>query len=103
MSAIVTSDRDEDWFTNSRAWSIILERAAANLDAKQLEEFKQHVNTIGVDFTLVDPLLRPKIALWLIAAVEALHDSGAEEQGWGSKGDQIHLAELISMLRRMVE
>ena len=103
MSAIVISDQDEDWFTNSRAWSMIVDRARRRLDSADLGTFDQHVDTIGVDFTGIEVDQRRPVAQWLLAAVEELNGPAAAGQGWDTEANRSHLAELEVMLRRMVQ
>ncbi len=103
MSAIVTSDEDVDWFTNSRAWSIILERAMRAVDQTKRAEYEWHANTVGIDCTLIDAKNRPEIAQWLLETVEALSGPEAAEHDWDTEADKKHLQDLAAMLRRMAQ
>jgi hypothetical protein len=96
MSAIVTDDRDVDWYTNGRSWSIIRERAERDLDPAQLETFREHVDTVGVMFSLIDEPERRDVARWLLRAVESL-----DNPEWDDERNRAHLEELAVMLRAM--
>jgi hypothetical protein len=101
MSAIVISDEDENWFTNSRAWSILVDRARRRLDGANLEIFDNHVDIIGVDFTCIEANQRRQVAQWLLHPVEELCGSSAAEEGWDTEVSRNHLRALATMLRRM--
>lgn len=103
MSAIVTSDRGEDWYTNSYTWQTILERAFSRLDERQADEYHAYANTIGADFELMQAQIRPEVAHWLLATIEELLGTAGAEYGWDKPSDQQHLGDLASMLRRMAE
>jgi hypothetical protein len=103
MSAIVTSDEDEDWFTNSRAWSIILERVRRRLSDTDFAEFANHADTIGLNFLLMDAAKRRQVALWLLEPVEDLCGEGGAEEGWDTPSDKAHLGALAVMLRRIAQ
>ena len=102
MSALVTSDEDEDWYTNSRAWSIILEVAMASISPDLRTEYAGHVNSIGVDFTLIDSSKRSEVAHWLLSAVEHLRGPLAIQEGWDTERDLSHLGELSEILRGVI-
>jgi len=101
MSAIVTSPEDEDWFTNSHSWSIIMDRARQEVEAGKHDEFDKHASTIGVNFRFIEPPQRPQVARWLLRAVEALAGPEAAEHGWATEANRAHLEELAVMLRRI--
>jgi hypothetical protein len=101
VSAIVTSDEDEDWFVNNRGWSIILDCAMRHAEPEKRNDYEKYTNPIGIDFTFIDPPKRPEVAQWLLRAVEALCGPEAAEQGWDTEKDRAHLEELAVMLRRM--
>jgi hypothetical protein len=102
MSAVVTSDENEDWFTNSHTWAIIIERAQDGLTSNDKKEFEEHVNTIGIDFTLIDKEKRRQISRWLLQSVEALCGPAGAEEGWDNEVNKNHLKALAVMLRRMM-
>lgn len=102
MSALVTSDEDQDWYTNSRTWSIILEYAAAPLDAGTRSELEQYANTIGIDFTLIEVSKRSQLANWLLVAVNELQGPLAAQYGWDTDRDRSHLRELSKILEGVV-
>jgi hypothetical protein len=101
MSAIVTSPEDEDWYINSRGWSIILDRAMRDLTPAERDEFVKHADSIGLNFRFVDEPQRPRVALWLLRAVEALSGPEAAGQGWDDDDNRAHLEELAVMLRQL--
>jgi hypothetical protein len=101
MSAIVTSPEDEDWYINNRGWHILLERAMRDLTPEERDEFEWHAGPIGLNFMMVEPALRRRVALWLLPAVEALGGPEAAEQGWDSPESRARLEELAVMLRRI--
>lgn len=103
MAAIVTSDEDEDWFTNSRGWSIILERAMRDVEPGRHEEFEKYTNPIGIDFTFIDESNRRDVARWLLGAVQALCGPEGDQHGWAGERSRSHLQELATMLRRMAD
>lgn len=102
MSAIVTSPEDVDWYVNNRGWHIIRDRARRGVEPGLRDEFEGHVGVIGVDFRFVEPWQRPRVAQWLLTAVEALAGPEAAEHGWDSEADRVHLEEVADMLRRVV-
>ncbi|KAB8187610.1 hypothetical protein [Microbispora catharanthi] len=99
----MTSDDGVDWFTNSRTWSIILERAMRVVDQAKRTEYARHADKIGIDFTLIDAENRPEIAQWLLETIEALSGPEAAEHGWDTEADKSHLQDLAAMLRRMAQ
>jgi hypothetical protein len=101
MSAIVTSPEDEDWYTNSRSWSIILDHAMRELTPAEQDEFSKHAGPIGLNFRFVDEPQRPQVARWLLRAVEALSGPEAAGQGWADDSNRAHLNELAVMLRQL--
>jgi hypothetical protein len=101
MSAIVTSPADEDWYINNRGWSIILDRAMRELTPAERDELAKHAGPIGLNFRFVDEPERPRVAAWLLRAVEALSGPEAAEQGWDDDKNRAHLAELAVMLREL--
>jgi hypothetical protein len=103
MSAIVTSPEDEDWYTNSRSWSIILDRAMRDLTSTERDEFVKHAGPIGVNFRFVDEPERPRVARWLLRAVEALAGPEAAEHDWATDANRSHLEEVAVMLRRIAQ
>ncbi len=103
MSAIVTSDQGEDWYTNSFTWQTILDRAFSGLDERQADEYRAYANTVGADFELMPARIRPEVARWLLSTVEELLGPAGGEYGWDKPNDQQHLGGLASMLRRMAE
>ena len=103
MSAIVTSDLGEDWYTNSHTWQTILERAFDGLDPVRADRYTAYANTIGADFELMPIEVRPEIARWLLVTIEDLLGPAGTDYGWDKPRDQQHLGELAAMLRRMAE
>ncbi|GAA0550791.1 hypothetical protein GCM10010172_36210 [Paractinoplanes ferrugineus] len=101
MSAIVTDDRDEDWYTNGRGWSIITERVMKDLDPAQVETFETYASTIGLNFGRIEQPTRGEVARWVLRAVETLAGPEAAEHGWDTDNSRNHLGELVVMLRAM--
>lgn len=101
MSAIVTSDEDEDWFTNSYTWLTILERAFNALDPELHDKYDAYADSIGADFLLMPVEVRAPVARWLLHTVEELLGPAGAEYGWDKERDREHLGRLADMLRRM--
>jgi hypothetical protein len=102
MSAIVVSDIDENWFTNSYSWSIILDLGMARLDAEKRDEYEWFANTIGMNFTSIDASKRREAAEWLLGVVDDLQGPLGAEYNWDTEKDRSHLAELSTMLRGII-
>ena len=103
MSAIVTSDKDEDWFTNSYTWLTILERAFDALPQERHDEYEGYANPIGANFMLMPAEVRPSVARWLLGTVDDLLGPAGAEYGWDKERDRAHLAELATMLRQIAD
>ena|SRR5581483_3894533 len=102
MSALVTSDEDEDWYTNSRTWSIILERAMAPLDMPARSEYERYANAIGIDFTLIEVSKRAQLASWLLAVIDDLQGPLASVYGWDTGRDRARLRELSRIFEGVI-
>ncbi|NUP52848.1 MAG: hypothetical protein HOW97_36825 [Catenulispora sp.] len=103
MSAVVTSDKGEDWFTNSYTWLTVLERAFNALPPEQHDEYDGYATSIGANFELMPAEARPRVARWLLRTVDELLGPVGAEYGWDKERDRAHLAELAAMLRRTAD
>jgi hypothetical protein len=101
VSAIVTSDEDRNWFTNSLTWLTILEAAMESVEADKREEYEWYADSLGIDFTLIPPLKRVELARWLLPTIERFCGEEGVRHGWASDRDRAHLQDLADMLRHM--
>ncbi|MFI9787665.1 hypothetical protein ACIHEI_29790 [Kitasatospora sp. NPDC051984] len=101
MSAIVTSEDGEDWFTNSYGWHTICELAMERLAPAVRDEYQRYASSIGVDFSTLDQPKRAEVAGWLLAVVDELRGARAAEFGWDTERDRAHLSKLSDLLRPM--
>lgn len=103
MSALVSTPDGRDWYTNNRAWSIILDRFFQEVGPEKRDEFEWYANTVGINFPLMDPEKRPAVAQALLRTAEALAGPEAAEHGWDDDSNRTRLEELAVMLRQMTQ
>jgi hypothetical protein len=102
MSAVVSFGGGEVWFTNSRAWGLILEEGMGRLDAKTRDEFEWYADSIGIDFTEIESDKRAGVAAWLLGVIDDLRGELGASFGWNTEEDKVHFDQLSELLRELL-
>lgn len=102
MSATIKSDNGELWFTNSRAWSLILEEGMRRLDTETRDEYEWYADSVGIDFSEIQDDKRRAVARWLLGVVDDLKGELGVDLGWNNQGDHVHFDELSEMMRDLL-
>lgn len=102
MSAVVSFGGGEVWFTNSRAWGLILEEGMGRLDAKTRDEFEWYADSVGIDFAGIEDSKRAGVAAWLLGVIDDMRGELGASLGWNTEKDRVHFDQLAELLRDLL-
>jgi hypothetical protein len=103
MSAVIVFTEGDPWFINSRNWSVILERAMAEVQPADRQSFDWFLNETGLDFPSVEPADRSSVARMMLSVMERLQVELSTQTEWDVVASGLHYGDLVSKLRNEID